>query len=401
MRDNMRDAAAPLSSIDLFSGVGGITHGLSGICKPVLYCDICPASRRVLLANMASARLPRAPVMEDVRLVTAAALPQHVGNIDFLLAGFPCQGFSSMGLRGGLEDDRSGLFSEVVRVAKEFRVRALFLENVPGVLSALPEIHASLAGLGYALAWTVLPASYPGAPHERARWFCLAYKSGFRFQCDNLAYRAFPWSREEPARTAPSDNRAWANKRMGMLGNAVVPDAVRLAFFLLASGFTASDYCAKQLRFSLPEAFNAARRQGAVVTGARNARSPPSTGMCSRDGDASMVYAFPDGRAESILAALKALRPQLSVRLNPRSSPFYRDAVARGQANLLRQPRMIARWATPRAGNVIPSRVLTHRTVGDLPTQLRYASGTTNRMLPLNPVFIEHIMGYPEGWTRG
>ena len=61
------DDPAPmlLKSLDLFSGIGGITHALRGIAEPVAYCDIEPNSRAVLEANMRRGNLPRAPIAHD------------------------------------------------------------------------------------------------------------------------------------------------------------------------------------------------------------------------------------------------------------------------------------------------------------------------------------------------
>ena len=42
--------AAPktmIKSLDLFSGIGGLTHALHGIAEPVAYCDIEPEARAV------------------------------------------------------------------------------------------------------------------------------------------------------------------------------------------------------------------------------------------------------------------------------------------------------------------------------------------------------------------
>lgn len=70
--------------------------------------------------------------------------------VDVITGGSPCQGFSQAGLREGLEDERSGLFMEQLRIVKEMRehdratgrsgflVRPRFMvfENVPGLLNS-------------------------------------------------------------------------------------------------------------------------------------------------------------------------------------------------------------------------------------------------------------------------
>jgi len=62
----------------------------------------------------------------DVRDVKADDLPQ----IDLLIGGSPCQGFSFAGKRLNFDDPRSKLFWEFVRLLKELRPKYFLLENV-------------------------------------------------------------------------------------------------------------------------------------------------------------------------------------------------------------------------------------------------------------------------------
>ena len=57
-------------------------------------------------------------------------------SIDILVGGTPCQGFSLAGLRKGLNDSRSGLAIEFLRLAKRLKPSWILWENVPGVLSS-------------------------------------------------------------------------------------------------------------------------------------------------------------------------------------------------------------------------------------------------------------------------
>jgi DNA (cytosine-5)-methyltransferase 3A len=62
----------------------------------------------------------------DVKNIKASDLPQ----IDLLIGGSPCQGFSVAGKGLNFEDDRSKLFFEYVRLLKEVRPEYFLLENV-------------------------------------------------------------------------------------------------------------------------------------------------------------------------------------------------------------------------------------------------------------------------------
>lgn len=136
----------------------------------------------------------------------------HVGPIDLLVGGTPCQSFSIAGLRGGLDDDRGNLALEFLRLADRTRPRWLVWENVPGVLSSLShaapdpceppppldlgcdgaevvttddyhseELHsfecflAGLQELGYGFAYRVLDAQYAGLAQRRRRVFVVGH----------------------------------------------------------------------------------------------------------------------------------------------------------------------------------------------------------------------------------
>ena len=62
----------------------------------------------------------------DVQQVTA----DQVGDIDLLVGGSPCQGFSFAGKQLNFNDPRSKLFFEYVRLLKELKPKYFLLENV-------------------------------------------------------------------------------------------------------------------------------------------------------------------------------------------------------------------------------------------------------------------------------
>jgi DNA (cytosine-5)-methyltransferase 1 len=63
---------------------------------------------------MTKGLIDNAPVVGDVLSISADTILQHFpSGVDMLTAGYPCQGNSKMGLRRGLEDERSGLIKGV------------------------------------------------------------------------------------------------------------------------------------------------------------------------------------------------------------------------------------------------------------------------------------------------
>lgn len=105
---------------------------------------------------------------------------------EIIYGGFPCQDISVAGRGEGLGGERSGLFSEIVRLASELRPQFIFLENVPAIRTRGADVVVGeLAHIGYDSRWLTLSAAEIGANHIRERWWLLAN-----------AQRAERWPRE-------------------------------------------------------------------------------------------------------------------------------------------------------------------------------------------------------------
>ena len=376
-----------LSSLDLFSGIGGITHALSGLAKPVAYCDWADAPRAALASLMSRKLIPRAPISDDVRTLDAAFFKDK--KVDIIVGGFPCVGFSGLGLRRGLQDDESGLFREILRMADITRAPLLFLENVPGVVKlAMGDIVDALTTKrGYELRWAISSAEGMGAPHRRSRWFCLAVKPGFEWTFGGASkYEPYDWSREPPRAKFPKE--AGDDDRRGMLGNSVVPDAVRYAFLYLASR------CNR-----VPTSLSTPR--GLVFVPAAAAAAPPKKkqtvevaypvqGIVRVDMELERVEALPHFR-EPVPRVL-VFDPSKYVATKPQSALITTE--------LLRRPETRHAWSTPRHSMPLTN-YLTRRSVGDLPTQVRFEVKTPQRLRRgvVSPEFVEYLMGYQLSWT--
>ncbi len=236
-----------LNGLDLFSGIGGMSLGLAPWVRPVAYCEIDTYCRAVLLSQIGRGSLPNAPIWDDVRTLRG----DDVGSVDIIYGGFPCQDISLAGSGAGLDGERSGLVSEVLRLVRETKPTFVFLENVPAIRTRGAErVVKQLATLGYDCRWGCLSAYDVGAPHRRDRWFLLAYtrSSGL----ERLGSRTV--SPEAEVTLPPSGGRdellaqptsAWVSEpnvcrmahgvsrrldRIRSLGNSVVPSQAREAF---------------------------------------------------------------------------------------------------------------------------------------------------------------------------
>lgn len=163
-----------LRTLDLFSGIGGFSLGLerTGGFETVAFCEIEEFPRRVLAKHW-----PNVPCYNDVRTLTAARLAADGIGVDVICGGFPCQDISIANTNGlGLAGSKSGLWSEICRLAGELRPQFIIVENVTALLSrGLGRVLGDLAAIGYDAEWHCIPASAVGAPHERDRFWLVAH----------------------------------------------------------------------------------------------------------------------------------------------------------------------------------------------------------------------------------
>ncbi len=116
--------------IDVFAGIGGFRRGCElagGIC--IWSCEKDKFARQTYACNF---DVDYHEFAEDIEDVDPKVIPDH----DVLLAGFPCQPFSTAGRREGFAHETQGtLFFELAKIIKEKQPIAFLLENVKGLLS--------------------------------------------------------------------------------------------------------------------------------------------------------------------------------------------------------------------------------------------------------------------------
>lgn len=177
-----------MNGLAICAGIGGLELGLH-IAMPGSYRTVCFIEREAyaaasIVARMADKTLDQAPIWDD--LTTFDSGPWR-GIVDIISAGFPCQPFSLAGNRKGDADER-WLWPHIERIICDLRPRFVFLENVPGILTASGGIGAVLSGLasaGFDAEWGCFSAAECGAPHRRERWFCLAYTNSIERSADS------------------------------------------------------------------------------------------------------------------------------------------------------------------------------------------------------------------------
>lgn len=171
---NSKNQKATFRFIDLFAGIGGMRLGFEsagGQC--VFTSEWDKYAQKTYEANFGE--IPSG----DITQVDASAIPKF----DILLAGFPCQPFSTIGKRQGFEHPTQGtLFYDVVRILAHHRPKAFLLENVSGLQNhdggrTLDLIEESLTELGYQFDYKVINAARFGVPQHRERIYIVGKRS--------------------------------------------------------------------------------------------------------------------------------------------------------------------------------------------------------------------------------
>lgn len=229
----------------LFDGIGGFPLAAvrNGV-KPLWASEI-----EAFPIEVTKVRFPEMIHVGDITKLDGAVLP----FVDVICGGSPCQDLSVAGNRAGLAGERSGLFMEQTRIAKEMRKadeqrgipthlirpRYLVWENVPGAFSAadgedfravIEEIvrikdsschvprpesgrwesaGAVFLGTEFSLAWRVLDAQFWGVAQRRRRIFVIADFGGrtapqILFKQDSLFGNPAPSRGEGQGASAPA-----------------------------------------------------------------------------------------------------------------------------------------------------------------------------------------------------
>lgn len=173
--------------IDLFAGIGGIRipfQELGGTC--VFSSEWDQFAQKTYKVNFGE--IPQG----DITKIEAETIP----DFDILLAGFPCQPFSSAGLKRGFADTRGTLFFEIERIIKEKRPKAFLLENVKQLRThdrgrTLRVILDHIIDLNYYVKYEILRAGDFGVPQNRERTYIVGFDKGYYDINDEYDFR-FP-----------------------------------------------------------------------------------------------------------------------------------------------------------------------------------------------------------------
>lgn len=228
-----------LNVLSLFAGIGGLELGLERAgMTTVGQVELDPFCQRVLARHW-----PEVPRHDDVRTAPEWWGAEPRPRVDVVCGGFPCQPFSTAGLRRGTADERWG-WPWMAAVVRAVRPSYVVVENVANLLrdsDAFGWLLADLAELGFDAEWSVLRASDVAAPHRRERLYLVAYPSVGHESDQGAAAGTTPsWREPGGSGLSPNGRARWlpepavdrvahglpsgmVRAPLHALGNAVVP----------------------------------------------------------------------------------------------------------------------------------------------------------------------------------
>ena len=173
-----RKSKLRISCVDLFCGIGGLTHGLvRGGVKVAAGIDFDPQCRFAYEKNN-----PAAFIEGDVSNLTGEAIRAlWAKNHYHLLAGCaPCQPFSTYSRKGrqSRKDSKWSLVADFGRLVREARPDLVTMENVPQLIhhQVFAEFLKELSE--YNVWWKVVDCAHHGVPQTRRRLVLLASRFG-------------------------------------------------------------------------------------------------------------------------------------------------------------------------------------------------------------------------------
>lgn len=162
--------------ISLFSGAGGMDMGYTQSGFDIVWAnDFFKEACDTYRLNFGDYI-----VHGDITQISSDEMPD---DIDVVIGGFPCQGFSVANNRRSMEDKRNFLYKELLRVIRDKRPLFFMAENVKGLISmengkVIEMIINDFSELGYRVDYKVLNAAEYGVPQTRERVIIMGNRIG-------------------------------------------------------------------------------------------------------------------------------------------------------------------------------------------------------------------------------
>ncbi len=170
--------------IDLFCGCGGLSYGFIEEGFDVL---LGIDNWKDAISTFENTHKNAKGIVVDLFKETPNEISKQtsIKDIDVIIGGPPCQGFSIAGKRI-IDDERNQLYKSFVSFVKYHQPKVFLMENVPNIVSmgkgvVKDSIIEDFVKLGYTVVYKVLLASDYGVPQNRRRAFFVGTKNNKEF----------------------------------------------------------------------------------------------------------------------------------------------------------------------------------------------------------------------------
>ncbi|TLS36474.1 DNA cytosine methyltransferase [Pseudalkalibacillus caeni] len=160
-----------LKVVSLFAGAGGMDKGFVDAGFDIVWAnDIDKDAVETYKVNIGDHIKQK-----DISKVDNEEIPD---DIDVIIGGFPCQGFSVANTKRNMKDKRNFLYKEMLRIIEDKKPKFFLAENVKGILSmekgrVIEMIENDFNELGYEVKVKLLNAADFGVPQARERVFIM------------------------------------------------------------------------------------------------------------------------------------------------------------------------------------------------------------------------------------
>lgn len=159
-----------LKMMDLFCGAGGLSLGFSqegfitSLANDIEECCVDTYAHN-------HPETPRDHIVQgDIKDIVGNLDELLAGrNVDIIVGGPPCQGFSMANRQRLIDDPRNHLYKSYVEIVKKVHPRFFVMENVKGMLSVAEQVKEDFQKIGYSVEYHVLNAKDFGVPQNRER----------------------------------------------------------------------------------------------------------------------------------------------------------------------------------------------------------------------------------------
>lgn len=176
------------NSIDLFCGAGGLSFGF----KKAGFNTLFAVEFNDVYAQTYKANFPEVDMYcGDIKAISDKRIEElkNKYDVDIIIGGPPCQGFSLAGNIGRrfLDDERNRLFLEYFRFVKIIKPKMFVLENVASMVThnkgkTIEELKNKFESIGYQIQYRVLNAVNYSVPQERRRVFIIGTQNNISFK---------------------------------------------------------------------------------------------------------------------------------------------------------------------------------------------------------------------------